>query len=109
MFEQPPITPPPELVQEWAYLIATCTDIEVFSAAAQWGANQELEACCEYLVRCAQWEPEDVTELRAARRPRPPSLKERALHELAAVYNRDEIDDSAYDAIRLALEALPND
>jgi hypothetical protein len=109
MFEQPPITPPPELVQEWVYLIATCTDIEVFSAAAQWGADQELEACCEYLVRCAQWEPEDVTELRAARRLRPPSLKERALHELAAVYNRDEIDDSAYDAIRLALEALPDD
>jgi len=109
MSEQPPITPPPELVQEWVYLIATCTDIEVFSAAAQWGADQELEACCEYLVRCAQWEPEDVTELRAARRLRPPSLKERALHELADVYNRDKIDDSAYDTIRLALDALPDD
>jgi hypothetical protein len=129
------ITPPPELVQQWANASPVGIDEEswgykMFIAhhAAQWGADQqlkldaeqiekayqagadqELEACCEYLVRCAQWEPEDVTELRAARRPKQPSLKERALHELAAVYNRDEIDDSAYDAIRLALEALPND
>jgi hypothetical protein len=43
MSEQPPITPPPELVQEWVYLIATCTDIEVFSAAAQWGYQQAVE------------------------------------------------------------------
>jgi hypothetical protein len=111
-----PITPPPELVQEWANASPVGIDdeswaYEMFIAhhSAQWGADQELEACCEYLVRCAQWEPEDVTELRAARRPRPPSLKERALQELADVYNRDEIDDSAYDAIRLALEALPDD
>jgi hypothetical protein len=112
-----PITPPPELVQQWVAEIwhegtpvqVSLSDEHIATRAAQWGANQELEACCEYLVRCAQWEPEDVTELRAARRPRPPSLKERALHELAAVYNRDEIDDSAYDAIRRALEALPDD
>jgi len=116
MTKQHPITPPPELVQQWANTGPVVLDeeswaYEMFIAhhAAQWGSDAELEACCEYLVRCAQWEPEDVTELRAARRPRPPSLKERALHELAAVYNRDEIDDSAYDAIRLALEALPND
>jgi hypothetical protein len=110
------ITPPPELVQQWANASPVGIDeeswgYEMFIAhhAAQWGSDAELEACCEYLVRCAQWEPEDVTELRAARRPKQPSLKERALHELAGVYNRDEIDDSAYDAIRLALEALPND
>jgi hypothetical protein len=121
-----PITPPPELVQQWidlslseeerlitAYRVGADQqlrlDAEQIEKAYQAGADQELEACCEYLVRCAQWEPEDVTELRAARRPRPPSLKERALQELADVYNRDEIDDSAYDAIRLALEALPDD
>jgi hypothetical protein len=33
-------------------------------------------------------------------------LKEQALHELAGVYNRDEIDDAAYDIIRRALEQL---
>jgi len=108
-----PITPPPELVQQWAKaspvgIIDESWAYEMFIAhhAAQWGADQELEACCKYLVRCAQWEPEDVTELRAARRPSRRRLKERALHELADVYNRDKIDDSAYDTIRRALEAL---
>lgn len=38
--------------------------------------------------------------------PKPPSLKEQALHELNDVYNRDKIDDSTYDTIRRALEAL---
>jgi hypothetical protein len=112
MSEQPPITPPPELVQEWVYLIATCTDTDVFSAAAQWGADQELEACCEYLVRCAQWEPEDVTELRAARRLRPPRLKEQALEQLdgiAAVFRMSHGGDIVCDKIRRALEALPDD
>jgi hypothetical protein len=132
MTNQHPITPPPELVRQWAseWMQSQNVHRDNFMAtrAAQWGADQqlkldaeqiekayqagagqELEACCEYLVRCAQWEPEDVTELRATRRPKPPSLKERALHELADVYNRDEIDDSTYDTIRFALEALPDD
>jgi hypothetical protein len=114
MTTQHPITPPPELVQQWAAASPLQIDDETYGYelfiahhAAQWGADQELEACCEYLIWGAQWEPEDVTELRAARRPKRPSLKERALHELADVYNRDKIDDSAYDTIRLALEALP--
>jgi hypothetical protein len=109
-----PITPPPELVQEWANASPVGIDdeswaYEMFIAhhAAQWGADHELEACCEVLVeKCFEGQ---ANLLRGWRRPKLPSLKERALHELAAVYNRDEIDDSAYDAIRLALEALPND
>jgi hypothetical protein len=82
-----PITPPFELVrqwstdspiqyndQDWAY--------ELFIAhhAAQWGADQELEACCEWLQ-----DPDlnvDTYELRAARRPKPPSLKKQALEAL---------------------------
>ncbi len=129
-----PITPPPELVQEWIAEIwhegtpvqVSLSDEHIATRAAQWGADQqlkldaeqiekayqagadqELEACCEWFIR--DWtDIETADKLRAARRP-PPRLKERALHELAAVYNRDEIDDSAYDAIRLALEALPDD
>jgi hypothetical protein len=110
-----PITPPPELVQQWANTSPVGINeeswgYEMFIAhhAAQWGADQELEACCAWLK---VWQEDKhaggIENLRAARRPRPPSLKERALHELAAVYNRDEIDDSAYDTIRRALEALP--
>ncbi len=112
MSEQPPITPPPELVQQWANASPVGIDeeswaYEMFIAhhAAQWGADMELEACCKELEY--NFMP-DSRSLRAARRSKPPSLKERALHELAGVYNRDEIDDSAYDAIRLALEALPD-
>jgi hypothetical protein len=111
------ITPPPELFTEWLSEAmiehgskpGTVASL-VAEKAAQWGADQELEACVDWLDDTDCEDPQEVAQrLRAARRPKPPSLKERALHELAAVYNRDEIDDSAYDAIRLALEALPND
>ncbi len=96
MTHERPITPPLELVKQWdrewreqqnAPVIGWSANLLAYVAtrAAQWGADQELEACCEYLVRCAQWEPEDVAELRAARRPKPPSLKEQALEELAWV------------------------
>jgi len=46
-----PITPPPELVQQWrneGYGIpGTISSEYVAARAAQWGAAQELEACCE--------------------------------------------------------------
>jgi len=84
--QQHPLTPPSELVQQWLGEFFGCTvsgelsHSERFLAtrAAQWGADQELEACCEWLP--------DVGEmramLRAARRPKPPSLKEQALEAL---------------------------
>jgi hypothetical protein len=103
-----PITPSPELVEQWAHLPADWNTALI----AQWGADQELAACCEYLLRCAQWEPEDVDELLAARRPKPPSLKEQALQALAeAVKMADDVppegicSDQA-DIIRRALEQL---
>jgi hypothetical protein len=114
-----PITPPPELVQQWANTSPVGINeeswgYEMFIAhhAAQWGADQELEACCEWFqefYKTESWGKRDLKHFRAARRPKPPSLKERALHELADVYNRDKIDDSTYDTIRFALEALPDD
>ena len=51
------IVPPPELVQQWAHEWntlgvrhpdATNTASYVATRAAQWGADQELEACCEW-------------------------------------------------------------
>jgi hypothetical protein len=95
-----PITPPPELVQQWADMIATCTDTEVFSAAAQWGADQELEACVSWLIE--NQNPRWAHALRAARRPKPPSLKEQALERCNDYIDPDGI-------IRRALEALPDD
>ena len=49
MTDQHPITPPPELVQQWADMLSSRSDHAVFTMAAQWGADQELEACVEWL------------------------------------------------------------
>jgi hypothetical protein len=104
MTQQHPITPPPELVRQWAHLPADWNTVAPL--IARWGADQELEACCEYLVHCAQWEPEDVDELRAARRPKPPSLKEQALDDLHIAFDRGCLSEGQADTIRRALEQL---
>jgi hypothetical protein len=109
MTNQHPITPPLELVHQWADMLSSHSDQVVFSLAAQWGADQELEACCAWLDRNNQWAKVDIDELRDARRPKPPTLKEQALHELGDAYDKEKIDDTTYDTIRRALEALPND
>ena len=112
--QQHPITPPPELVLQW--LEGGPEDGEfgiskhVATQAARWGADQELEACCEYLTRCAAWEPEDIQEMRDLRRPKPPSLKAQAMAALDdAVMRGDCITISdALPKIRRALESLPD-
>jgi hypothetical protein len=107
MTQQHPIVPPPELVEQWIQDHATKYDLD--RHAAQWGSDQELEACCEWLsVPC----PSYGRELRNARRPKPPSLKEQAMDELdgiAAVFRMSHGGDLVCDKIRRALEALPND
>jgi hypothetical protein len=101
------ITPPPELVQQWVdtYFGGRISHVDLAAQVAQWGADQELEACCEW-VQGLSW---DFTpdELRAARRPKPPSLKEQALETLK--YPKDLWSESEVDTIRRALEALPDD
>jgi hypothetical protein len=108
--QQHPIPPPPELVDKWVNQ-SPHIDPEGYIAtqAAQWGADQELEACCEWLVRNYNY-PEAGNPLRATRRPKPPSLKEQALEELdgiAAVFRISHGGDIVCDTIRRALEALP--
>jgi hypothetical protein len=68
--------------------------------AAQWGADQELEACCAELPGLDDY-------LRAARRPKLWSLKEQAL-QLLETYNTSGVMLTAdqVDTIRRALEAL---
>jgi hypothetical protein len=81
-------------------------DKQVFSKVAQWGADQELEACCEWIYQHFQCGLEWSKDLRAARRPKPPSLAKRALHILGT---HGDLSCSEHDTIRRALEALPND
>ena len=86
--QQHPITPPPELVQQWRRsapanaAVNNAYERDIATRAAQWGADQELLACGNYLKQCAAWEEEDVTEFYNYRRPKPPSLKEQAQAEL---------------------------
>jgi hypothetical protein len=102
------ITPPPELVHQWVDMLSSRSDQAVFTMAAQWGADQELEACCEWL-ECNYNYPQVNHPLRGARRPEPLSLKEQALSELEEIMTElhDETG-SAFtaSAIRRALEAL---
>jgi hypothetical protein len=117
MTENHPITPSPEQVDQWfddAIRLNSTPKYYIATQAAQWGADQELETILEMVGVGQQSLPEEdryldgftVASIRAARRPKPPTLKEQALHELTDVYNRDKIDDSTYDTIRRALEAL---
>ena len=99
-----PILPPKELVEQWRNSKILLRDALVI--AAQWGANQELEACCEWLI--TERYLTFAKALKAARRPKPPSLKEQALEQLRALDQHGALDCNT-DAIRRALEALPND
>ena len=56
-----PITPPPELVEKWANHSASVHrengtykqhEFAIATQAAQWGADQELEACAAQLSQC---------------------------------------------------------
>ena len=107
MTNQHPITPPLELVQQWVDMLSSRSDYAVFSLAAQWGADQELEACCMWITR----EKSVITaeELGIARRPNPLTLKEQALNLLNKHNNGWTPSPKQWQTIRLAVEALPDD
>jgi hypothetical protein len=116
--QQHPITPPLELV-EWLRNDAPrgirdagiTRERHLVTAAARWGADQELDACIDVILAHPGLEhPELLVEvLRAARRPKPPSLAEQALAELDQIPTHDnEGRTVGGDAsiIRAALERL---
>jgi len=109
MTEQHPITPPPELVQQW-FLSARAMPpdqwvTDVATCAARWGADQELQACCEWVQSFTDWG--DL--LRQDRRPQP-SLKEQSLALIDKIQaSKEAWDISDLNVVRRALEALPDD
>jgi hypothetical protein len=102
------ITPPPELVQQWTKLYEDGKNLQsLFYGIFKAGANQELEACCEVLARELICDGKHVaTDLRMIRRPKPPSLKERALESL---HHLEAGCMPNIDLLRLALEQLPDE
>ena len=109
------ITPPPGLAQKCWDELRNQTQVldpatgwdKAIALAYQAGADQELEACCEWLT-CGGLIPRlpALTEsLRAARRPKPPSLKEQALEVLEDA----NLDAAHYNIILRALESIPED
>jgi hypothetical protein len=104
MTQQHPITPPPELVEQWAHLPADWNTVA--HLIAQWGADAELEACCEWLRKELYALAADG--ICAARRPKPPSLKDQALDDLHIAFDRGCLSEGQADTIRRALEQLPD-
>ena len=100
-----PITPPPEVVDR-LFMIEGSEEDRII-AAYRAGADQELEACCEWLDR-RLFGRDEIAELRDARRPKAPSLKEQALEQLRRVNAvlQFQATGGETSVIRLALESL---
>ena len=97
-------TAPHRALHEHYHYITLC--------AAQWGADQELEACCEWAKQFNYDDECYEDKLRNARRPKPPSLKQQAYDALDTfIYGEPnpKVYARTYNIIRRALEALPND
>ena len=103
---QHPITPPSELLDEWFMDRKLLNLRDIATQSAQWGADQELEACCECIPKRTSW---DAERLRAARRPKPPSLKEEARQIIDCLIEGDCLNDDDAVTLLRVLEALPND
>ena len=112
-----PITPPPELVQQWIEFaglvgINELQLMDLATQAARWGSDQELEACCEWLAiarnHSLSWEEATnySANLLAARRSKPPTLKEQALQILDVTQKGWGLAEVDLDTIRRALEQL---
>jgi hypothetical protein len=108
--QQHPITPPQWQMDVWCkQVMAMGADVdavllEVFRA----GADQELKACCEYIAGPGKWfaNPEyRVSQLRAARRPKPKSQAEEALEAQSRMWVGSSTHDD-WELVRSALERL---
>jgi hypothetical protein len=112
--QQHSITPPPGLMASLRNSAphgirdaGVTRELWLINHAYAAGADQELEACCEWLRKNGLFETR-IGHLRAARRPKPPSLKEQALAALSEAdqgLNKFEWQQRS-NTIRRALEQL---
>ena len=119
MTKEHPITPPPELVDQWVQATESNDCIGAFptnfekricTAAARWGADQQLAEDAKWLDHNALNEPylriTPVGEsLKEAMRPNLPSLKEQALDAHNRMMAGTETQDD-WTIVRRALEQL---
>jgi hypothetical protein len=109
--QQHPITPPPELVEKWYEAIdnsSTSWKQQLATRAAQWGADEELKAVCQLLFSDSSV-PCTLSNIRAARRPKPPSLKKQALDAYSALRygpDGDRSETQDWNTLRRALESI---
>lgn len=115
--EHPIAHPSLELVQQWATQSPVqpsdeswAYELFIVDKAVRFGADQELEACVEWLgdapvVYNDNGDLHPGSYLRDARRPKPPTLKEQALEQLRALDQHGALDCNT-DKIRRALEQL---
>ncbi len=120
-----PITPPPELVQQWRNLPEYTSQLRMMSSvtltteklqdiatqAARWGADQQLAKDAEWLDYNTLNEPHlRITpmgkSLKEAMRPKSPSLKEQALAALNVIEDKMLGPTTEEKLIRKALEQL---
>jgi hypothetical protein len=107
-----PVTPSWEQLQQWINEEDGLTAGHIATRAAQWGADQELEACCSIALVdpvCGTKHQRSmlVRHIRERRRPKPPSLKKQALDALNEIEDRHAGPTIQEELIRRALEALP--
>jgi hypothetical protein len=109
-----PITPPSELLQLWfeQHYDYDKGINELLIEAAQYGADQELQACIEWMTRMGYWgdDGKAIPALYAARRPKPLSLKEQAMRVLLecgyTLDGRMELEPEDIHIIQRALESI---
>jgi hypothetical protein len=80
--------------------------IETLSSVYKAGADAQLEKCCEWLSGCGC--ESYGRELRAAMRPKTPSLKQQLKEQLATGTADGSISPRAAALMRVTIESLPN-
>ena len=111
MTQEHPIIPPPELLKRWEdqhFDEGENYDVMLVQAY-QAGADQELDACCEWIYKLMDRGLEWSMDLRHDRR-KPPNLKEQALEQLDSLHSDLKLHGRGTntDTIRRALESLPS-